>query len=114
MLQKSKGSREGTLEFGKIWGRVFGFFSNTKIVGEVPLDVVMHLGVSYALMVVLLIKKVRFRIAYGIIFLLSIAKEIMDSFSLTSSIEESIKDILVSMIFPTLLLIIWKVKRKRI
>lgn len=98
----------------KNWGKIFGFFSNTKIAGEIPLDIVMHLGVSYILMVILIIKKVKFRIAYGVVFLLSISKEIMDSFSLTSSVEESFKDIIVSMIFPTILLLVWKFKRKRI
>jgi hypothetical protein len=98
----------------KSFYQLLGFFSNTKLFGVIPLDIVMHLSVSYALMIILLIKKVRFLYAYFFVFFLAIAKEIFDSFSLTNTIQENLKDLIVSMIFPTLLLLVWKIKHKRI
>ena len=93
---------------------LLGFISNTKIVGVIPLDIVMHLLVSYLLMAVLIVKKVPFRFAYLSVFILAIAKEIFDSFSLTNELEENLKDLVISMILPTILLMVWKIKGQRI
>ena len=95
-------------------GQILGFFSNTKLLGFIPLDVVMHLTVSYIIMFIMLAKKVRFLYAYFTVFALAVAKEVFDSFSLTNTIEENMKDLAVSMVFPTLLLIVWKLLKKRI
>jgi hypothetical protein len=104
----------GVNMISKFVGKILGFFSNTKLLGFIPLDVVMHLGVSYLIMFIMLAKKVRFLYAYLTVFLLAIAKEVFDSFSLTNTIEENIKDLCVSMVFPTLLLIVWKLLKKKI
>ncbi len=93
---------------------ILGYISNAKIVGIIPLDIVLHLSVSYLLMVLLILKKVPFRFAYLSVFILSISKEIFDSFSLTNELEENLKDLTISMILPTVLLIVWKIKGRRI
>lgn len=93
---------------------VLGYISNTKIAGVIPLDIVMHLTISYTLMIILLLRKVRFIYAYLLVLFLAIGKEVFDSFSLTNTISENFKDLVVSMIFPTILMIVWKLKRKRI
>lgn len=92
---------------------LLGYISNTKIAGIIPLDIVMHLFVAYLIMVILLKCNVKIIRAYLIVLVLSLFKEVFDSFSLTNVIGENIKDLLVSMIFPTIqLLISFSMKRE--
>ena len=91
---------------------VLGFISETSFFdGLIALDVVMHLTISYALMIYLLYKKTKFSYAFIVVVFLSLLKEFFDSFSLTSTMSESIKDFLVSMIFPLILMVVHKIKR---
>lgn len=85
---------------------ILGYISNTKLLGFIPLDIVMHLVVAYIIMVILLKCNLKIIKAYFIVLILCICKEVFDSFSLTNAIEENIKDLLVSMIFPTIQLLI--------
>lgn len=92
---------------------LLGYISNTKIAGIIPLDIVMHLFVAYLIMVILLKCNVKIVRAYLIVLVLSLFKEVFDSFSLTNVIGENIKDLLVSMFFPTIqLLISFSMKRE--
>lgn len=92
---------------------LLGYISNTKIAGIIPLDIVMHLFVAYLIMVILLKCNVKIIRAYLIVLVLSLFKEVFDSFSLTNVIGENIKDLLVSMFFPTIqLLISFSMKRE--
>lgn len=85
---------------------LLGYISNTKIAGTIPLDIVMHLFVAYFIMIILLKCNIKIIRAYLIVLTLSLFKEVFDSFSLTNTIDENIKDLLVSMIFPTIQLLI--------
>ncbi len=98
----------------QLLNNVLGYISNTKLWGFIPLDVIMHLLVSYLIMFIMLWRKVRFRYAYLVVLLLSLIKEFYDSFTLTNVLSENIKDLLVSMCFPTLLLVVWKIKGRKI
>lgn len=90
-----------------------GFISNTKILGLIPLDIFAHLLVSYSIFIYLLYKrKFPILLSYIVVFTLSIFKEIFDSFSLTNTVEENVKDILVSMIFPTAIILVRYIKRR--
>jgi len=100
-------------EIWKALNKFLGYISGTKIGGVVPLDIVCHLFLGYAIYL-LLVKK--FKVSIGKSFLtvviLSIFKEVFDSFSLASTIEENIKDIFFSVIIPGLLALISKVKKR--
>lgn len=91
--------------------KILGYISNTKIAGEIPLDIVMHLFVAYIIMFTLLKLKVNHAKAYLIVFVLSISKEVFDSFSLTNTLLENFKDLAISMILPTILVLIAKSKQ---
>lgn len=89
----------------------FGYISNTTIAGVIPLDIAMHVLVAYLIMFILLKCKVSSAISFLIVLGLSITKEIFDSFSLTNTIGENLKDLIASMLLPTILLLIAKSKK---
>ena len=94
---------------------LFSYISKTKIGGVIPLDVVAHLTVSYAIFIYLLVKKNKQpKLAYFIVVMLSVLKEVNDSFTMTNTIEENIKDIFVSLFLPTLVMAVRYLKRKSI
>lgn len=85
---------------------VLGYISNTKILGFIPLDIAAHLVVAYVIMVILLKCNIKIIKAYFIVFSLCVLKEVFDSFSITNTIEENLKDLFVSMILPSMQLLI--------
>jgi len=90
---------------------LLGKISNIKLFGFLPLDVLLHIVASYIIIILLLKSKMNQSRAYMIVLGLALVKEIFDSFTLGSSVDESIKDVLVSMLMPTLVVLIRFVKR---
>ncbi len=81
--------------------RALGFISEYQILGFFPLDMFLHLLVGLLLMKLLVTDKRRPWAAFGIVFLCELAKEWFDSYALTATWQESVKDILVTMVYPT-------------
>ncbi|PIP96581.1 MAG: hypothetical protein COW00_19395 [Bdellovibrio sp. CG12_big_fil_rev_8_21_14_0_65_39_13] len=93
----------------------FGVISNTLLFGFLPLDIVLHYLVGLCITILLLKKlKNNLILAFFILLSLAIAKEIFDSFSLTATWMESIKDLSVTMIHPFMLFIIRKWRKNSI
>lgn len=91
---------------------ILGTISNTVLFGWLPLDMLLHFTLGAVITILLRLKGKSPTFAFVIVLLLEIAKEIFDSFSLTATWEEAIKDLLITMIFPVLLLITVTLKKK--
>lgn len=91
--------------------RILGTISDTTLFGFLPLDIVMHLVLGAIITFTFLkITKSAMK-AFIICFIVAIAKEVYDSNTLVASWQESIKDIIVTIIYPVLLLIVYKLKK---
>ncbi|MBT3583367.1 MAG: hypothetical protein HN509_00560 [Halobacteriovoraceae bacterium] len=93
--------------------QIFGYISRTKIAGVVPLDIVAHfiLGILI-LLFCLKILKLDFKKSFLILLALTVGKEIYDSFTLTATWEEALKDFCVTFSYPILRLGITKLMKK--
>ena len=84
----------------------FGYISKSTLFGFLPLDILAHLIVGTGVTIIGL--KLKFKFSYVFLFLLflCLAKEYYDSFVITSSAQEHLKDFIVTMIYPMILIII--------
>lgn len=91
---------------------LLGMISRTTLWGWLPLDMVLHFSLGALITIILRLRGKSALFAVVVVFLLEVTKEIFDSFSLTATWEEAIKDMIVTMFFPVMLLITIQVKRK--
>lgn len=89
-----------------------GYISNTVFFDFIHLDFLAHFFIGYLIMFILMKKKIKVTNAYFVVFILSLFKEVFDSFSLTNTLQENIKDLIVSMTLPTIMLLIHKFIKK--
>lgn len=86
-------------------------FLRLKIADVIPVDKTLHVLVGYALMLFILKKfKTNFLVALGAVSLLALIKEAVDSQVLNYTFEEGLLDFLASIILPTLMLGIRRMK----
>lgn len=90
---------------------IFRTISNTKILGILPLDLILHFIVGALLTIIGQIRKINLKWTILIILILSLIKEYLDSSTMTSSVSESLKDIATTMIYPILIFIVVKIKK---
>ena len=101
------------MEKGSSLRDILGQISQTKIWGVIPLDIILHSLVGIAVTLVILKKKKKGHfLALIIVSLLAILKEIYDSGTMTATLLEAIKDILVTILFPLLLIGVSYFKKK--
>ncbi len=89
-----------------------GFISKTKIGGVVPLDIIAHVFVTILITNFLVKRKVKMFHVYFFIIIIGIIKEYFDSFVIGSTMIEHVKDMGVNLIYPTIVLMIRKIKNK--
>ncbi len=99
-------------ELNLLLHQFLGFISRTKLFGWLPLDIVLHSVIGLILSVILLKKKHTHFKVLCLVFLIAVAKEVFDSFSLTASIVEAVKDILITISFPLLAWSVSIIKKK--
>ncbi len=88
------------MDYNNGLNQILGYISKTKFWGIIPLDIVSHVVVSIMLTIVGIKLKISYlKICCGILTC-ALLKEFYDSFVLTSTWIEHIKDIVVTMIFP--------------
>ncbi len=89
------------------------YISTTKLFNVVPLDILLHITIGYIVYIgIKNILKLNYTISYIVILALEILKEFIDSFSMTNTLEENIKDFIATMLIPTTLLLIKRKKNK--
>lgn len=93
-----------TMDFNKMLHNFLGTISQTKLFGWLPLDILMHGIIGAIVTIVVQVYRKSHVQAFVVCLILALLKELFDSMSLTASWGEAIKDILVTMIYPTLLL----------
>jgi len=91
---------------------VLAYISKTVLWGWLPLDILAHAIVSYVLFLIAYKLKFSYWKTLLFIFVLALLKEFHDSFALTSSMDEHIKDLIVTMIIPFLLFFINFLKKR--
>ncbi len=91
-----------------------GFISKYKIAGIIPLNATLHLLISTLITIILLKKKFRILHIIFLIFLLGISKEILDCFVLNNTLKKHITDMMINLFYPTMVLIIKKIKGEKI
>jgi len=89
-----------------------GYISNTKIAGIIPLDNVVHFLVGTIVTIIAIKFGNSLKKSTLIVIVLSLGKEIFDSFSLTNELGENIEDFLVTVAYPVLLFFARKLKSK--
>ncbi|GAB4011672.1 MAG: hypothetical protein Fur0010_06470 [Bdellovibrio sp.] len=89
------------------------YISKNDLFGVLPLDILFHYIIGVILTIGLL-KAVKNNLILALIGLLIIEllKEYYDSFTMTASLGESLKDIFVTLIHPIMLIIIRKLTKK--
>jgi hypothetical protein len=91
---------------------LLGYISTTKLFGWIPLDILVHFSMGMIITILALKKLKSSSKAFLITLALAILKEIFDSFSLTASWEEALKDVLITLIYPLLILVTHSMIRK--
>lgn len=98
--------------FNKYINGILGAISQTKLFGWLPLDMLMHsiLGALIAITTQIFTKSAwkAFFVCLGAALL----KELYDSTSLVASWSEAIKDIVITMIYPSFLVVVVFIKKK--
>jgi hypothetical protein len=91
---------------------ILGTISQTVLFGWLPLDIVLHLLIGAAMMII--IQKIRKSAIQAFFFCLTVAllKELYDSQTLVATWSEAIKDFLITMIYPTCILIVIFFRKK--
>ena len=88
--------------------------SETKIAGVIPLDLLLHAIIGYLIYIFLKkVIKVNSVTALFFVFLIELAKEVLDSFSLTNTLLENIIDIAATMTIPVILVLIDKINKPK-
>lgn len=88
------------------------YISETKLLGILPLDGVLHFLIGMALTIVLLRLKINFKVTTLIVFMIQICKEIYDSQVMTATLQEHLIDTIFTMIYPSAIFIIRFIKSK--
>ena len=80
---------------------VFGFISTYKIAGIIPLDIIAHLLVGFLIMVFLLRKlNLKYHWSLLVVLIISLLKEYYDSLGPGRTMDEHLKDVLFTLVFP--------------
>lgn len=89
------------------------FVDDTVLWGWLPLDILAHFFVGAFFTILLLKMKFTFKQVYMTIFVLALSKELWDYFFMGhAQWAESIKDLIVSCAYPTILAGVRKLKQK--
>ncbi len=88
------------------------FISKYQIFGFIPLNATLHLLISSILTYILIKKGHSAKKTFWIIFWIGVMKEIFDSQALGNTWTKHMRDMCLNLIFPTILLIVHKVKEK--
>lgn len=88
-----------------------GKLSKTYLFGLIPVDGLLHFAIGLILTLVLRKKGLSPIMTVTLIALIQLLKEFLDSFSMTATFEEALKDTVITLIFPVLNLILFYVKR---
>lgn len=76
--------------------------SSYYVLGFLPLDKVLHFAVGVLITLLLRWRNIRMPVIFSATIALAIAKEVIDSFVLNNSLSEHVIDILVTIIYPTM------------
>jgi hypothetical protein len=77
--------------------------SHYRILGFIPLGMLLHIGISTAITIILLKRGMKFRNVFIIVFLVGLSKEILDCFVLNNTMKKHILDMCYDMAYPTFL-----------
>lgn len=91
---------------------IFSYITKNSLFGIIPLDILAHGIVGYIIIVFLLKKKVKFIKAYLVVLFIAVLKESIDASFFPVPVEETVKDIVVTMIFPSVLSLVRLAIRK--
>ncbi len=84
--------------------------SNYLVFGFLPLDKLLHFLVGAILAAGLRLSGRTFRTTFILIGVIAVVKEVIDSFTLNSVLEEHCLDIIVTLIYPTVMYGIHRLK----
>jgi len=82
---------------------ILSTISNTKIFDFIPLDLVVHFISGTFLTIFLLKRGHSLKKSFFLIVILSLAKEIFDSFTMTNKVSENLLDLFITILYPLLL-----------
>lgn len=97
----------------KIINEALIYISKNDLFGILPLDILFHyvIGVFLTIALLKIFKNNLVFSLLGVLFL-ELLKEYYDSFTMTASLGESLKDIFVTLIHPIMLIIIRKLTKR--
>lgn len=88
------------------------YISRTKIYGIIPLNATLHFLISTSITIFLIRRKVKPHHAFFFILLLGLAKEVFDSYALGNTMAKHIRDMVINLTFPTLVIVVHYIKNK--
>jgi hypothetical protein len=89
---------------------IFETVSHTILFGFIPLGMILHIGISAAIMIILLKRGMKFKHAALIVFIVGLTKEILDCFVINNTLQKHIKDMCYDMSYPAFLYVRDKMK----
>ena len=89
---------------------LLSLISHTRILGIIPLGMILHISISAMITVILLSRGMKFKYVYLIVFLVGLSKEILDCFVINNTLEKHILDMTYDMSFITILYFVRKYK----
>lgn len=105
-----------TLPFHREIQNILAPISSYRILGFIPLGMVLHIGISAVITIILLKRGMKFRNVCIVVFGIGLSKEILDTFVLNNTMKKHILDMCYDMTYPAFLFIREKLRlaiRKR-
>ena len=91
---------------------LLSFIGTYQLFGIIPLDIIAHLIVSIIITLIILRLTKSYLGVFLVLGTLGLVKEYYDSFSMTSTMIEHVKDMCVNFVYPLISYAISKLKRK--
>lgn len=91
---------------------LFSTISAYRIVGLIPLGMILHIGISAIITIALLKYGMAFEQVVIIVFLVGLSKEFLDSFVINNTMTKHLLDLCYDMSYPAILLLIRKIKSR--
>ena len=89
------------------------FVGSYQLFGVIPLDIIAHLTVSITITLLLLRFKKNYLLPFCVMLIIGLLKEYYDSFAMTNSMGEHIKDMCMNLLYPTVRYVIHRIKLKK-
>jgi hypothetical protein len=80
-----------------------GLISETRLMGFIPLGMILHITISAVITIILLKRGMKFKHVALVVFLIGISKEILDCFVINNTLKKHIIDMCYDMSFPAFL-----------